>query len=195
MAKRLPRYFWETNDFCIALKRETAYGQEVLDSVLAIVDQMEQGKAVIITSSIIVSEVLPSRQPPGAYDRFQAWLRLPNLIPRDVDIAVATKAAEIREVLLAARDKAPICEKCGRAIDARRWADIIFTATAVVMRNDIDEIQSVDPHFQAMLDHSGSGLRAVEPNHPSVRRLAGSLFEGTGLSGDPDNTPNPPPTS
>jgi len=180
MAKKTPKYFWETNDFAIVLSGELRHGQQVLDSANAIIRDVENERAVLVTSTIVLSEILTSRHPAG-YQRFLDWIRLPNVELRDVDVAVAMKAADIREHILASPNQGPICTVCGRSTDCRRWADIIFTATAMLYGNQLDAIHSVDPHFQRMLQRSGSNLVAVPPSHPSVTGLNGTLFEGQSL--------------
>lgn len=186
MAKK-PRktYFWETNDFLIVLTDETAHGQQVLDSTRAIIKDVENDEAVIVTSAIVLSEILPKvceSRKLGSYAKFQAFLRRVNVDPRDVDIAVADKVAEIREALIASKGKGPICEKCGHSTDKRRWADMVYVATAALYKDELDYVHSVDPHFKRLVELAGIDLEVTAPSHPSVSSLAGTLFSD-GLMG------------
>jgi predicted nucleic acid-binding protein len=183
MTKTTPRYFWETNNFLIVMTQDKSYGMDVLDSANAIINDVERNKTILVTSSIVLGEVLEGhaeRINPGSYARFRGWLRRINVDVRNVDTAVAERAAEIREALLARNDEAKVCPKCKRSTDHRRWADIIFTATASLY-SDLDEIHSVDQHFQKLASLCGSGLDITAPSHPSIVARRKSLFPN-GLS-------------
>ena len=173
--KNLPEYYWDTSIFLMVLNGETDHGftvdgetisgQEVLDGAKDILKQVEAEEAVIISSQVMVVEVLPSKVTPQAYEKFEAWLQWRNLVVRAVDHPIAKKAAMIRDKCLCyplpGGDKVKI-----------RTVDPIHIATALIY--GIEVIHAVDTDFMKALKYSGESIVPCRPRR--IKNPQGELF-------------------
>lgn len=175
MAKKPPKYFWDTNIFIAVLQGDGSCKAHVLDSAKCILEDMEQGQAVIIASSMILAEVLSStRLSVEDGKRFHRWANSSHLSIQDVNVAVALKVASIREAILTHAGPDEPCRQCGRRPDSRSWPDLIHVATAMLYEEELSQVHSFDSDFQKLLTRAGSKLLVREPSHP--RAIQKSFF-------------------
>ncbi len=97
-------------------------------------------------------EILPSKSPPDAYDRFQAWTQWHNMFIHEADLRICTRAAELRDRGYQAK---PIIKLA--------TSDAVHLATAIAYKDDIHEIHSVDGDFWRGLGLSGESIQVVKP--------------------------------
>ena len=86
-------YSWDTNVFLALMKKET---DKSLPDIEAVADEIEQGKADLVVSTVVVVEMLTVFDDPALAVSFIAFLRRPNVLLVSVDFRVARKTAELR---------------------------------------------------------------------------------------------------
>lgn len=152
--RRIEKFYWESSPFLVVLNNLKCFGEETLESAKEIVRKVERREAVIITSQILVCEVLPSKSTPEEYATFEKWLSWENLHIRAVDYPVARKAAELRD------------ECVRKGISVIKTPDALHIATAMLYEQEIVEMHSVDGDFSKTLERLGKSLKSTYPRLP-----------------------------
>ncbi len=152
MAKKIHSYYWDTSTFLMVLMGESHHGPGVLDAARALLRQVELREAVVISSEIVVAEVLPVRVPPDAYERWEAYLQWPNLHLRGVDHAIARKACELRTLGLR-----------NNPLLSVKLPDALHAATALIYQDQLEALHSLDNRLNNVFGHLGFALRSEKP--------------------------------
>ena len=113
-----PKVCWDSCVFIGVLTGEQRSPDD-LQGLNEVVDLVDRKQIVVITSSLVNSEVLEDTDDPGVRDRLRDLFRRPTFLTVEVNNAISDKAADIRSALRTA----------GRRL---RTADAIFLATALV---------------------------------------------------------------
>jgi predicted nucleic acid-binding protein len=172
MKKKLPSYYWDSSIFLMILKEETCHGEGVLEAAVEILRSVEKQEAAIVTSSIVLIEVLPSKSPPDVYERFEAWMQWPNMLALAADLRICQRAAQIRDSGVRAVPKISLSTP-----------DVIHMATALSRKDHIIEIQSVDSDFWKGLPHFREVMKVAKP-HADQLQLP---ISGTDAAGEEDD--------
>jgi predicted nucleic acid-binding protein len=137
-------------------KRET---DKPLGFIRMLLDQIANDRLTLLAPVLCCAEVLNEAGQSDARTQFVGFLERPNVIPANVDIRVAERAAVFRERAIEALNRGEI-QKGIRAPDA------IIAATAVIYRASV--LHSFDP---VLLSLSGSeiidGLKVSVPADPT----------------------------
>ncbi len=89
-------YYWDTCLFCAWLKDEKRDIRE-MDGVRDIIEKIKKRQASLITSTLTLAEVLPSKCPVGTYELFEDLLKRTTIQVRAVDRKTAKLAGDIRD--------------------------------------------------------------------------------------------------
>lgn len=152
MNKSLPRYYWDTSIFIMLLQGEICHGQDTLDAARDIFQRCERDEVIIIASEIVVAEILPSKNPPEVFEKWEACLQWESMHLRAVDHPIVVRAARLRSDCIKKRPKVVI-----------ELADAIHVATYQVYSSQVDELHSVDPDFEKALKYSGDTRAVTKP--------------------------------
>lgn len=95
-----PRYCWDANVFIAHLMSEER-SQEELDGLREIVDLVDQGRAIIVTSAQVHTEVL-NRADGAARDSLERLFATPRFFVQELNSGIGARAARIRESVLSA---------------------------------------------------------------------------------------------
>ncbi|MBI2301805.1 MAG: type II toxin-antitoxin system VapC family toxin [Armatimonadetes bacterium] len=157
MSRRTPAFYWDTSVFLAVLKGEAARGAS-FDAAVELLRRVEAGEAVIVTSEVMVAEVVPFHYTPEKLADFRKWLGREHLVVRGVDRAVSRAAADLRGGCLR------------RGVHCPKLADALHIATALLHRHQVDAVHAFDDHFPRVLAGVDVGLVAVEPALPVLEQ-------------------------
>lgn len=115
-------YYWDTCTFCAWLADEQRKTGE-MDGVREVVSRIKKRDASLVTSSLMLAEVLPSKYPAGVYNLLEGLLRRNNIQQQSVSIKIARFAGDIRDYY----DRNPVDDKKKLATP-----DSIHLATAII---------------------------------------------------------------
>ncbi len=143
-------YCWDTSVFLALLRgaNDNRSDDELL-GLRAAVDDVHNGRAILVTSTLIFAEVLPARMPDQQYDLFRSFLQRDNVVVYEVSAAIAHAAGDIRT----------------RAREAglkTATEDAIFVATALSAACSC--LHSFDPHHLRLADLLASELSVSKPS-------------------------------
>ena len=173
MAKRVPRWYWDTSIFLMVLKGEECHGPHVLEAAREQMREAEAGRLVIVTSSITLTEILPRPPHLEEYDRFLGWLQREHAQVHDVTQPIASRAARIRRAGLDCSPKLKI-----------KAPDAIHIATALI--HTVGRFHSVDSSLNLVFQHLDLPLRG-EP--PQLEQLTMPLSAPGGPAGQAELPP------
>lgn len=86
-------YSWDTCIFLALFKKEA---DKPLADIIAVANEIEVGRADMVVSTIVMTEMLDIITDPSLESDFKAFLRRPNVFVANLDPRVARKVAEIR---------------------------------------------------------------------------------------------------
>ena len=136
-----PKYGWDACVF-IALLTAEARSEDERSGLLEVVDLVDKGRAIILTSSLIRTEVLEDASSPDLRRKLEDLFRRPNCVAVDANRAITEKAGQLRVA----------CKDAGREL---KTPDAVYLATAIVYK--VDEFYTFDDKLLAL-----SGLPEVE---------------------------------
>ena len=117
-----PKYCWDSCIFVTILTGEERSPEE-LQGLNEVIDLVDRRRALIITSSIVRTEVLDDIDDPKVRQGLDALFRRSSFLTVDVNNAISDKAGELRNRARAANRRL-------------RVPDAIFVATALTHRVD-----------------------------------------------------------
>ncbi|MBI2302733.1 MAG: PIN domain-containing protein [Armatimonadetes bacterium] len=162
--RRPPAFYWDTSVFILALEGQGNYPAEALVAAAQIVDLAEIRKVTIVTSQIVVTEVLPSRAGEDGVRRLRRWLQWQSLMVLAVDTPVVERAAQLRDKALRLQQK--------------RWlGDLLHVATALTVASDLEAVHSMDADVCQLLKLAGCALPCHAPRPVSPQLLLPSAGE------------------
>ena len=137
-----PKYYWDANVFLAWLKDEKPPQRttEEMEGLSEIVQEIDSGNTILITSSLINTEVLVSTLSQDAIAKFQLSLKRSNVHIANVSERVTQLTARIRNFYQNTNKKL-------------KPMDAIHLATAIIY--EADEFHTFDPH---LLRHNGNVL-------------------------------------
>lgn len=103
----------------LALLTGEARPQEDLDGLFEVLDLVDRDQAMIITSSVVRTEILDDEADPSAPERLEQIFARPTCVPIDVNRAISEKAGKLRTA----------CKVGGRTL---KTPDALFIATALL---------------------------------------------------------------
>ncbi len=124
------KYYWDACVFIAWLKAEP--GRVTLCD--GIVSEVEKGDAVIITSSIVETEVLMGDLSAEVQEKFRALLKRKDVVAVNVDRTVSRLAGELRDYYRGQTPKQSI-----------QGMDAIHLATAILYK--VDEFHTFEPRL------------------------------------------------
>lgn len=124
--------YWDSCVFLAWLKNEQSWGTEISSGIEEVIQGVEEGNIVLMTSTLTLTEVLKSFFTSAAkYNDFLAFLELPSVQVIAIDIRVAELAGEIRDFYEAQTPRVELFSP-----------DCIHMATGILY--NADEIQTLD---------------------------------------------------
>lgn len=94
------KYYWDTNVILSYIKGkgkgENRTDEEMM-GIDGIVKEVEEGKAIIVTSALTFAEVYASKLDEEQKQRYNSILKRPSMPPIDAHSSINIKASEIRE--------------------------------------------------------------------------------------------------
>ena len=88
-------YYWDANIFIAWLKDEKRPSGE-MDGVREFNKKLEQRQIKIVTSTLMLAEILPCKFPVGVYGLFEDFLKRSNVMTIAVDRKIANLSRDIR---------------------------------------------------------------------------------------------------
>lgn len=147
---KLPTCYWDSSVVIMALEGQGNYPPAALAAAAQIISLAEVGKMTIVTSQIVVTEVLPSRSGAEAMKTFRGWLRWRSLQVLPVDASIVHVAADLRDRSLKLHQK--------------KWLpDVIHAATALSVAQDLNAVHAMDGDIEWLLGLWGSSLPCGHP--------------------------------
>lgn len=156
MSKTKRRYSWDTSVFLAYLNNESGAPLAVMAEIL---HEVEQDKAIMVVSVIVVTEILQAKHSKEQYEAFRKLLNRSSVEVIDLTLGLSEKVEAIRSAAVEA----------GHSI---RTPDATIIATAIVHK--ADELHTLEGqkgmralHGSALVD----GLRITEPRDISGQGL------------------------
>ncbi|MGD9497491.1 MAG: type II toxin-antitoxin system VapC family toxin [Armatimonadota bacterium] len=142
-------YCWDTSVVLALLMggEDNRTPEEVL-GLRAAVDDINNGRAALVTSTLIFAEVLPAALGPQRYETFERFFERENVEVHEVSAAIARHAGEVRRR----------AAEAGRKLAAE---DAIFIATALVA--ECEALHTFDPHQLRLASMLGDELVICRP--------------------------------
>jgi predicted nucleic acid-binding protein len=134
-----PKFCWDTTVLIAHLTAEPR-AQDEVDGLREVVNLVDSGQAILVTSLQAIAEVLPDDSSPDLQGRLKALFRRPNCIMVDLSAAVVAKAADMRQR----------ARETGRRLKS---PDAYFLATGVLLK--VDAVHTFDDQ---LLGLSGSPI-------------------------------------
>lgn len=146
-----PKYYWDACIFLAWIKDEGVPPRQPreMEGLAEIVDEIDSGRAILVTSTLTSTEVLDSTLTPEQRQRYNLVLKRPSAIRVNVDIRVSEFASAIRDYYLVQNLKVKV-------------PDAIHMATAILVR--VDELHTFDPDLLKFNgDVAGHALKICKP--------------------------------
>lgn len=126
-----PKYYWDSCVFLAWLKNEGAPPRAPgdMEGLASIVDEIDAGRAVLVTSVFTLTEILAGTLTADQRLRFEQTLMRPTTLRANVDVRVGNLSGRIRDHY----------RQTGLTIKA---GDAIHLATAILMR--VDQFHTFD---------------------------------------------------
>ena len=144
-------YCWDTSVFLAWINEEN--GAPLADIQL-IAEEIESGKAVLVVPVTIATEVLGSKMSPTQRNKFELFLKRPEVVVAETTLAIARKAGAIRDEGLLRNPKLKV-----------KTPDATIVATAIIYQ--CDALHSLDKRGSGPLKltdlPSVKGLKICKP--------------------------------
>ncbi len=134
--------YWDACVFIAHLKNETCWGAEITAGIDQARDEIDQGKWILLTSSLTRSEIFQGALSPEQKQRFTSLFGRRNIVQQDVTPKIADHACLIREYYHKQEQRIKILTP-----------DAIHLATA--FNHPVDEVWTLD----------GAGATRARPSH------------------------------
>lgn len=148
MAKKKPRYCWDTSVFLAWLKNEPA---SETPTMRAVVDEITSQHAILVVPVIVYTEILEHHHSPPVMKAFRDFLKRSNVSVVNITMGLAELAEEIRTKGEREKPKRKI-----------KTPDAIYIACAV--RAEVDMLHSTDADMLKLHNSpTAFGLRICLP--------------------------------
>lgn len=128
-----PKYYWDAPVWLGWLLED--FPEADMQGLHEVVAEADSGNAVIVTSTIVRGEVLPSTMDADARTRFEGFLKRSNVLEAAVDPRISTLMGELRDYYKVQKDAGKITKALG-------GMDAVHLATAI--HYDVDEFHTFD---------------------------------------------------
>jgi predicted nucleic acid-binding protein len=157
MAKT-PIYAWDASIFIDWLVGNVS---TPLDGIAAVIEEVENGSAILITSVTAYSEILAARHTPEQVRQFEMFLTRSNVIPFETSIPIAKKAQQIRSECIASKLKKKV-----------ETADATYIAAAIIHK--ANALHSTDHDMLSLNGHPAvGGLPIFTPRPHNGQKVFG----------------------
>lgn len=162
-----PVYCWDSCTVLAWFKQEK---DKPLDDIALVIQEIENDRAVLLVSTILLTEVLDTAKSGSAAADFRNFIDRSSVRLADVDPRVAEKAANLRAKVL---DNKKYTRKL-------RTPDAIILATAIIY--DADVVHSLDRDFLRLSNTDDAERMTI--TKPKIIGGQTSLLSGTQDGGE-----------
>lgn len=158
MSGTRPEYYWDSSVWIAWLTAEEAYA-EYLSNMEEYAVQADDGKIVLVTSSLTRGEVLETKIGEQASTKFQDFLKRPNVMEASADPRVTSLSHEIRDYYQARKE-------AGESKKTLATPDAVHLATAILY--DVEQFHTFDDGKKSRRHLGLLGLSGNVAGHPLV---------------------------